>query len=68
VTLHRLLRELAGVLPGREERRQQRIIARGKRYRSEQDELVVLIDKVRQREQGVLGARPMPYAKKLEGE
>lgn len=57
----RALQEMAGEARTRAERRRDRDVARMKRMESRSEETLVLVDKIRQREAGAEGAKPMPY-------
>ena len=62
----RRLRELqmmAGIIRTRPERIADRQIRRFRRQRAEQEQAMLLVDKIREREQGSQGSKPMPYRK-----
>ena len=64
----RRLRELqmmAGIRKTRAERTTERQIARFRRQQNEAEQAMLLIDKIKQREQGAQGEKPMPYAQRL---
>jgi hypothetical protein len=62
----RKLRELemmAGMRRTRTERVTERQIAKFRRQQAEHEHTMVLVDKIRQREKGEAGFRPMPFMK-----
>ena len=60
----RELKMMAGLGRTRAERVTERQIRRFRRQRAEQEQAMLLVDKIRQREQGVDGLPPMPFARK----
>ena len=63
----RRLRELqmmAGIRKTRAERTTERQVMRFRRQQNEAEQAMLLIDKIKQREQGAQGEKPMPYARK----
>jgi hypothetical protein len=58
----RVLQEMAGLRKTRAERVVERQIRQFRRQRAEHEQALLLADKVRDREKGAEGMRPMPYA------
>lgn len=58
----RLLQAMAGLVPSGVERRVAREERRARRLAREAEERVVLIDRIRRREGGEDGLKPMPFA------
>ena len=63
----RRLRELqmmAGVVRTRAERATERQLRKFRRQAAEHEQAMLLADKIREREAGAAGSRPMPFARK----
>ena len=63
----RRLRELqmmAGVTRTRQERATERQLRKFRRQAAELEQAMLLADKIREREQGSVGMKPMPFARK----
>lgn len=63
----RALQMMAGLARTPQERRSEREVRRFRKLNSEAEQRRVLVDRIRQREQGVAGERPMPFARPGEG-
>lgn len=63
----RMLQEMAGMRKSRAERVTERQLRHFRRQQAEAEMKMLLIDKIREREQGMQGAKPMPYARKPDG-
>jgi hypothetical protein len=61
----RLLEEMAGLRRSRAERVAERQIQRFRRQQMEAERMMLLVDKVREREAGKEGSVPMPFAKQI---
>lgn len=61
----RMMRMMAGLGKSRKERVVERQIQRFRRQMAQHEEQMLLIDKIKQREAGVEGIKPMPHARKL---
>jgi hypothetical protein len=59
----RILEEMAGMRRTRAERVADRQIQRFRRQQQEAERMMLLVDKVRERERGAEGAPPMPFAR-----
>jgi hypothetical protein len=60
----RILEEMAGMRRTRQERVADRQVTRFRRQMAEREQMMLLVDKVRQRERGDENLPPMPYAKR----
>lgn len=58
------LQMMAGMRKTGQERRAERQIRHFRRERAIAEQQVLLIDKIRERESGAQGSKPMPYSKK----
>jgi hypothetical protein len=63
----RLLQMMAGQVRSPAERRADREVRRFRRLNSEAEQRLLLVDRIRQRELGVAGEKPMPFAKGEQG-
>jgi hypothetical protein len=57
-----MLQEMAGERRTRAERVTARAVAKFRRQQQENEQAMLLIDKIREREKGTEGFRPMPFA------
>lgn len=60
----RTLQMLAGLTTSRAERMAERQIRRFRRQVAEHEQAMLLVDRIKQREAGADGMRPMPFARK----
>lgn len=59
----RLLRMMAGLARSPADRRAEREVRKFRKANAEAEQQMLLVDRIRQREAGEAGARPMPYAR-----
>jgi len=59
----KLLRMMAGLTRTPQERRAERGVRRFRKLNAEAEQKMLLVDRIRQREQGEAGAKPMPFVR-----